>query len=162
MNIETILKRWKTRISNTATANLGPGRFFLGIKSDALLRVRVGVNKLKGQVCLQFPAHSAQHQLHFDAVADDDAQQVVDVAGVDEGGGGKVRLVPHLAQGRIEAEAAGAGAILNIPIKLSANPRNENQIEVEIMQPQKSTILTCMQSQTVVFLFIVDDANCLL
>ena len=161
MNIETILKRWKTRISNTATANLGPGRFFLGIKSDALLRVRVGVNKLKGQVCLQFPAHSAQHQLHFDAVADDDAQQVVDVAGVDEGGGGKVRLVPYLAQGRIEAEAAGAGAILNIPIKLSAKPRNENQIGVEIMQPQQSTILTCMQSHTVVFLFLVDDANCL-
>ena len=85
----------------------------------------MGVNKLKGQVCLQFPAHSAQHQLHFDAVADDDAQQVVDVAGVDEGGGGKVRLVPHLAQGRVEAEAAGTGAILNISIKLSANPRNE-------------------------------------
>ena len=121
----------------------------------------MGVNKLKGQVCLQFPAHSAQHQLHFDAVADDDAQQVVDVAGVDEGGGGKVRLVPHLAQGRVEAEAAGAGAILNIPIKLSANPRNENKIEVEIMQPQQSTILMCMQSQTVVFLILVDDANCL-
>ena len=95
-------------------ANLCPGRFFLGIKSDALLRVRVGVNKLKGQVCLQLAAHSAQHQLHFDAVADDDAQQVVDVAGLDEGGGGEVCLVPHLAQGRIEAKAAGAGAILNM------------------------------------------------
>ena len=114
MRIEIILKRWKTRINNTATANLGPGRFFLGIKSDALLRVRVGVNKLKGQVCLQFPAHSAQHQLHFDAVADDDAQQVVDVAGLDEGGGGKVGLIPHLAQCRVEAETASAGAILNI------------------------------------------------
>ena len=87
----------------------------------------MGVNKLKGQVCLQFAAHSAQHKLYFDAVADDDAQQVVDIAGIDEGGGGKVRLVPHLAQGRVEAEAAGAGAILNIPIKLSANPRNENE-----------------------------------
>ena len=74
----------------------------------------MGVNKLKGQVCLQFPAHSAQHQLHFDAVADDDAQQVIDVAGLDEGGGGEVRLVPHLAQGRIEAKAAGTGAILNM------------------------------------------------
>ena len=74
----------------------------------------MGVNKLKGQVCLQFPAHSAQHQLHFDAVADDDAQQVVDVAGLDEGGGGKVGLIPHLAQCRVEAETASAGAILNI------------------------------------------------
>ena len=80
-------------------ANLCPGRFFLGIKSDALLRVRVWVNKLKGQVCLQFAAHPAQHQLHFDAVADDDAQEVVDVARLNERGGGKVRLVPHLAQG---------------------------------------------------------------
>ena len=63
----------KTAKMSTAP-HLCPGRFFLGIKSDALLRVRVGVNKLKGQVCLQFPAHSAQHQLHLDAVADDDAQ----------------------------------------------------------------------------------------
>ena len=95
-------------------ANLCPGRFFLGIKSDALLRVRVGVNKLKGQVCLQFAAHPAQHQLHFDAVADDDAQEVVDVARLNERGGGKVRLVPHLAQGCVEAEPAGVGAILNM------------------------------------------------
>ena len=80
-------------------ANLCTGRFFLGIKSDALLRVRVGVNKLKGQVCLQLATHSAQHQLHFDAVADDDAQQVVGIAALNEGGGGEVRLVPHLAQG---------------------------------------------------------------
>ena len=74
----------------------------------------MGVNKLKGQVCLQFAAHSAQHQLHFNAVAHDDAQKVIDVASLDEGGGGEVRLVPHLAQGCVEAEAAGARAILNI------------------------------------------------
>ena len=108
------MKRWKTRINNTAFANLGPGRFFLGIKSDALLRVRVGVAKLEGQVGLQLPTHPAKHQLHLDAVADDDAQQVVDVAGLDEGGGGKVGLIPHLAQCRVEAETASAGAILNI------------------------------------------------
>ena len=103
----------KTAKMSTAP-HLCPGRFFLGIKSDALLRVRVGVAKLEGQVGLQLPTHPAKHQLHLDAVADDDAQQVVDVAGLDEGGGGKVGLIPHLAQCRVEAETASAGAILNI------------------------------------------------
>ena len=101
-------------ISKSTAPHLCPGRFFLGIKSDALLRVRVGVAKLEGQVGLQLPTHPAKHQLHLDAVADDDAQQVVDVAGLDEGGGGKVGLIPHLAQCRVEAETASAGAILNI------------------------------------------------
>ena len=96
------------------------------------------VNKLKGQVCLQFPAHSAQHQLHFDAVADDDAQQVVDVAGLDEGGGGEVRLVPHLAQGRIEAKAAGAGAILNMLSNEVLNSTQEMKTKLK-WNPPKST-----------------------
>ena len=101
-------------ISKSNAPHLCPGRFFLRIKSDALLRVWVGVAKLEGQVGLQLPTHPAKHQLHLDAVADDDAQQVVDVAGLDEGGGGKVGLIPHLAQRRVEAETASAGAILNI------------------------------------------------
>ena len=33
---------------------------------------------------------------NLDAVADDDPEQVVGVAGVHQGGGGQVRLIPHL------------------------------------------------------------------
>ena len=106
----------------------------------------MGVNKLKGQVCLQFPAHSAQHQLHFDAVADDDAQQVVDVAGLDEGGGGEVRLVPHLAQGRIEAKAAGAGAILNMLSNEVLNSTQEMKKKVESTKIHLHSISTCIRN----------------
>ena len=33
---------------------------------------------------------------YLDAVTDDDPEQVVGIAGVHQGGGGQVRLIPHL------------------------------------------------------------------
>ena len=38
----------------------------------------------------------ADDEKHLDAVADDDSEQVVGIAGVHQGGGGQVRLIPHL------------------------------------------------------------------
>ena len=38
----------------------------------------------------------AHDEKYLDAVADDDPEQVVGVAGVHQGGGGQVRLIPHL------------------------------------------------------------------
>ena len=43
-----------------------------------------GVDELEGKVGLELPAHAAQHELHLDAVADHDAEEVVLVAGVRE------------------------------------------------------------------------------
>ena len=38
----------------------------------------------------------ADDEKHLDAVADNHPEQVVGIAGVHQGGGGQVRLIPHL------------------------------------------------------------------
>ncbi len=57
---------------------------------------RPGMEQLEGQVHLQLPPHPAEVDLDLGRVGDDDAEEVVGVAGLGQGGGGQVGLVADL------------------------------------------------------------------